>query len=79
MREPDAVAQAECFRAQVILLRAVGPILYACSVAALDDAGQQRMEWVRDYLESAAAGIRERGIQVKIVVAEEAPNVAITQ
>lgn len=76
---PHAIAQAERFRAQLILLRAVEPILYARSLAALDDAGQQRMEWARDYLESTATKIRERGIQVKVVVTEEAPHVAVTQ
>ena len=76
---PFAVAQAERFRAQLILMRAVEPIPYARSLAALEDAGQQRMEWARDYLESVATKIRERGIQVKIVVTEEAPHVAITQ
>lgn len=76
---PFAVAQAERFRAQLILLRAVEPLVGHGSLAALDDARPQRMEWARDYLESVATGIRERGIPVKIVVTEEAPNVAITQ
>ena len=76
---PFAVAQAERFRAQLILLRAVEPLLVSHSLAALDDARHERMDWARDYLESVATGIRERGIQVKIVVTEEAPNVAITQ
>ena len=76
---PFAVAQAERFRAQLILLRAVEPLLVGRSLAVLDDARLERMDWARDYLESVATGIRERGIQVKIVVTEEAPNVAITQ
>jgi nucleotide-binding universal stress UspA family protein len=76
---PFAVVQAERFRAQLILLQAVEPIPYAGSMAALENAGQQRMEWARDYLESVATRIRERGIKVKIVVTEEAPHVAITQ
>jgi nucleotide-binding universal stress UspA family protein len=76
---PFAVAQAERFRAQLILLRAVEPILVTRSLAALDDARQERMDWARDYLESVATGLREHGIQVKTVVTEEAPNVAITE
>jgi nucleotide-binding universal stress UspA family protein len=76
---PFAVAQAERFRAQLVLLRAVEPILYARSLASLDDATQERTEWARDYLESVATRIREGGIQVKIAVTEEAPHVAITQ
>ena len=76
---PFAVAQAERFRAHLILLRAVEPILYTRSLAALDDARQERIEWAHDYLESVATRIRERGVQVKIVVTEEDPHVAITQ
>ncbi len=76
---PFAVAQAERFGAQLILLRAVEPILYTRSLATLDDAREQRMKLARDYLESVAAGIRERGIEVQVVVTEEAPTAAITQ
>lgn len=76
---PFAVAQAERFRAELMLLRTVEPMRYPQAWSVLDDAMGQRIEWARDYLESVATGIRERGIQVKIVVTEEAPNVAITQ
>jgi len=76
---PYAVTQAERFRAQLILMRAVEPIPHTRSLPALEDAGQMRMEWARDYLESVATRIRERGIQVKIVVTEESPHVAIIQ
>lgn len=76
---PYAIAQAERFRAELVLLQAVEPILDTRNLAALDDARPLRMEWARDYLESVATGIRERGIRVKIVVTEEAPNVAVTQ
>ena len=76
---PYAVAQAERFGAQLILLRAVEPILYTRSLATLDDAREQRMKLARDYLERVAAGIRERGIEVQVVVTEEAPTLAITQ
>ena len=79
MEEEAAIAQAERFRAELVLLQAVEPILDTRSLAALDDARPLRMDWARDYLESVATGIRERGIKVKIVVTEEAPNVAITQ
>jgi nucleotide-binding universal stress UspA family protein len=76
---PYAVAQAERFRAHLILLRAVEPILYVHYLEALDDTIQQRMDWARDYLESVATGVRERGIPVKTVVTQGAPHVAITQ
>jgi nucleotide-binding universal stress UspA family protein len=48
-------------------------------MAVLEDAAHQRMEWAHDYLESVATRVRELGIQVKIVVSEEAPHVAIIQ
>ena len=76
---PFAVAQAERFGAQLILLRAVEPILYTRILATLDDAREQRMKLARDYLDSVATGIRERGIEVQVVVKEEAPAPAITQ
>jgi nucleotide-binding universal stress UspA family protein len=76
---PFAVAQAERFRARLILLQVVDPILHTRNLSALDDARQERLEWARDYLESVATKIRARGIQVKIAVMEEAPNMAITQ
>jgi nucleotide-binding universal stress UspA family protein len=76
---PFAVAQAERFRAQLDLLRAVEPIMDPLSLSALDDIVQQREEWARDYLESVATKTRERGIQVRIVVMQEAPHIAITR
>jgi nucleotide-binding universal stress UspA family protein len=76
---PYAIAQAERFRAEMVLLQAVEPILDTRSLAALDDARPLRMEWARDHLESVAAGIRERGMKGQIVVTEETPNVAIAQ
>jgi nucleotide-binding universal stress UspA family protein len=76
---PYAIAQAERFRAELVLLQAVEPILDTRNLAALNDARPLRMDRARDYLESVATGIRERGIRVKIVVTEEAPNVAVTQ
>ena len=68
---PFAVTQAERFKARLILLQAVEPILYARSLVAVNDARDQRMRWSRDYLEGVAAGIQEQGIQTEIVVAEE--------
>ena len=76
---PFAVAQAERFSAELILLQAVEPILYTRNLAALDEARQQRLKRAGDYLGGVAANIRERGIQVQIEVTEEAPNAAITR
>ena len=76
---PFAVAQAERFRSQLILIRVVEPFPLAHGFAILENAGQQGIDWARDYLESVATSIRERGIPVRTVVREDAPHVAITQ
>ena len=73
------MAQAERFRAQLDLLRAVEPIMDPLSLSALDDIVQQREEWARDYLESVATKTRERGVQVRMVVMQEDPHIAITR
>jgi hypothetical protein len=47
---PYAIAQAERFRAESVLMQAVEPMLDTCSHAALEDARPQPKEWARDYL-----------------------------
>jgi nucleotide-binding universal stress UspA family protein len=75
---PFALAQAERFDAQLILLRAVEPILYVRDLAALDEVRQQRSDRARAYLEGVAGQIREREVDVTVVVIEDDAKVAIT-
>ncbi|MGD9316769.1 MAG: universal stress protein [Anaerolineae bacterium] len=77
---PYAVAQAQRFRSELILLRAVG---------SLNGNGQSPVElswvqdlmgqWARDYLESIATQVRVEGVPVKVVVLHDPPHEAITQ
>ena len=76
---PFATAQAVRFRSHLILIRVVEPIPLGPYLAVQENAREQRIDWARDYLESVATSIRERGIPVRTVVVEEAPHVAIIQ
>jgi nucleotide-binding universal stress UspA family protein len=79
---PYAVAQAERFRSELILLRAVGSSLSNVDGLSPVDLGwvqEQMAEWARDYLESIATEVRTRGVPVRLVVSRDPPHVAITQ
>jgi nucleotide-binding universal stress UspA family protein len=78
---PYAIAQAERFRADLILLRAVGSALNGMGLSPVELGSVQKQmgEWARDYLESIATDIRARGIPVRVVVTEHPPHEAITQ
>ena len=77
---PYAVAQAERFRAELILLRAVGSLNgYGHSIGELGWVQDQMGQWARDYLESIATQVRVEGIPVKVVVLHDPPHEAITQ
>ncbi len=78
---PFAVAQAERFRSELILLRAVGSSMYGngLSTKEIGQAREQAGEWARDYLESVATQVRTRGVPVKVVIAQDPPHQAITE
>ena len=79
---PYAVAQAERFRSELILLRAVGLSLNNIGQSPEEVGWVQKQmgEWARDYLESIATQVRVEGIPVKVVVLLQAPpHEAITQ
>lgn len=78
---PYAVAQAERFRAELILLRAIGPFPQSNSLSLAETGWiqEQMKEWARDYLESIATRVRVEGIPVKVVVLQDPPHEAITQ
>jgi len=67
-----SIPQAERFRAELVPLQAIEPILETRSSVALNDARPLRMDWARDYPESVTTGIREQGAKVRIPVTEEA-------
>lgn len=78
---PYAVAQAERFRAELILLRAVGSSLTGSGLGRVELGWAQELacEWARDYLESIATQVRTRGIPVRLVVSRVPAHEAITQ
>jgi nucleotide-binding universal stress UspA family protein len=78
---PYAVAQAERFRSELVLLRAIGPSLdgMALSPLELGWVPEQTGEWARDYLESIATQVRTRGVAVRVVIVWDPPHEAITQ
>jgi len=65
-----AVEQAERFRSELILLRAIGPAQKSDGSMSVELgwAQEQASEWARDYLESIATQVRTRGIPVKVVI-----------
>lgn len=77
---PFAVAQAERFRSELILLRAVGSWNgNGQSPLELGWVQDQMGQWARDYLESIATQVRVEGVPVKVVVLHDPPHEAITQ
>ena len=78
---PHAIAQAVRFGAELVLLRVVVPFTHVSgvSLAGLGEINQQAVTWAREYLESIAAGVRERGISVQVAVTEGQSHTAITQ
>jgi nucleotide-binding universal stress UspA family protein len=75
-----AVEQAERFRAELILLRAISPLLPGADLSSeFAWVQEQTGEWAREYLESIATQVRTRGIPVKVVIVREHPHEAITQ
>ena len=78
---PHAVAQAQRFRSDLILVRAVGSTLNGngLSPVELGWIQEQMVAWARDYLESIATRVRSRGVPVKVVILEAPPHETITQ
>jgi nucleotide-binding universal stress UspA family protein len=78
---PHAVEQAESFRSELILLRAISPLLPGIGLSPIELgwAKEQASEWARDYLESIATQVRTRGVPVKVVIIQDSPHKAIAQ
>lgn len=78
---PHAVEQAERFRSELILFRAISPSLPGSGFSRLELGWVQEQagEWARDYLESIATQVRTRGVPVKVVIVQDPPHEAITQ
>jgi nucleotide-binding universal stress UspA family protein len=78
---PHAIAQARHSQAELILLRVVEPFAHVrgMSLADLEQIRQQATAWAREYLERIAAGVREHGISVQMVITEGRSHTEITR
>ena len=76
---PHAIAQAECFQAEMILLKVIEPLVEKIGKqgAAVDRADEAIRNLAREYLECVAAGIHECNIQLRLAVIEGRPYEAI--
>lgn len=66
---PHAIAQAERFQAELILLRVIEPLPkrgVSMSQAAFERAEEGMKAWAREYLEGVAASVQEQGIPVQV-------------
>ena len=77
---PHAVAQAERFQAELILLKVLPPL----PERPMSSPGRRQAEdlsakLAREYLEGVAAGIRERDIPVQVVTVEGQAHPQIVQ
>lgn len=78
---PHAVAQAERFGAELVLLRVLEPFPHVRGMSATNLAAirQQTDEWTEEYLDRLSSDLRGRAIAVKTAVVEGRPGMAITQ
>jgi nucleotide-binding universal stress UspA family protein len=78
---PHAAALAECFGAELILLRALEPFPHVRGMSATDLSAirQQTEEWMREYFGRLSLELRDRDILVETAVVEGRANVVITQ
>ncbi|OQY18686.1 MAG: hypothetical protein B6I34_10370 [Anaerolineaceae bacterium 4572_32.1] len=79
---PHAVAQAERFGAELILLRVLEPIVPTGTLAPQSANRQAETltgAWAAEYLERVAAGVREHGVSVSTVAIEGRPRKKILE
>jgi nucleotide-binding universal stress UspA family protein len=79
---PYAIAQAERFGAELILLRVFEPIAPKNALVpreAARRAEERTKAWTQEYLERVAARVQEHGIPVQVVTVEGHPRTEIVQ
>ena len=76
---PHAVALAEQFQAQLILLRVLEPLVEKLSLQGpgLDFAEELTSDIVRDYLDGLAKDFQEKGIDAEPVIITGRPQIEI--
>jgi nucleotide-binding universal stress UspA family protein len=78
---PHAVAQAECFQAELVLIRVMEPLTESVgkSLPGIDQAEEWTREIACDYIEQVADGVRKVGISVRAEVIEGHPHHKIVE
>jgi len=78
---PHAVAHAERFQAELILLRVIKPLAKNLDlpVAVVRSAEETTRKLVYEYLEQIAVGVREIGITVRVVTVDGTPHEEIVR
>jgi len=78
---PHAIAHAERFRAELVLLKVLIPLSrrHSMSEAALQQAEEATDKLATEYLERVAAGAREHDIVVQVFTTEGRPHLEITR
>jgi nucleotide-binding universal stress UspA family protein len=76
---PHAIAQAERFQAELVLLRVLVPLprSHGPPERAVKQAEYSTGSMAMEYLEHMAEAARERGVQVQVVTAEGSPHLEI--
>ena len=78
---PHAIAQAQGFGAELVLLRVAENIPHAPGVSAadLERVRKQTVSRAEEYLVRVAKQVREQGVQVESTIVEGRPSVEITR
>ena len=78
---PHAIAMAERFQSELVLLRVLIPLPRppTTAEAVLQRAEKATAVFAREYQERVAASVQERGITVQIVTIEGRPHLQIIQ
>ena len=73
---PNAVAQAEHFQAELILLKVLEPLTkhHSISPEATWRVEKATRELASEYLERIAVGVREKGVPVRVITVEGNPH-----
>jgi len=73
---PHAVAQAEHFQAELILLKVLEPLTkhHSISPEATWRVEKATRELASEYLERIAVGVREKGVPVRVITVEGNPH-----
>jgi nucleotide-binding universal stress UspA family protein len=78
---PHAIAQAQAFGAELVLLRVAETIPHApgVSMADLERVRKQTVAWAREYMAGIKEKIEEQGVCVESAIVEGRPNVEIAE